>query len=135
MTLPTYVTPEKALERAPEHFVNSHQVLFWMRDEMIRDTPFCYSDVYDLMVELSELDPQRFDFSPDTLRKVLSWFKRVGHIRALDTEHSDPSRHVYMWSSYYDRRLRWVRSQRSEPAPSTAQDALEDALEDLLSES
>jgi len=134
MTMPTYVTLERALERAPRHFVNSHQVLFWMRDELIRDTPFCYSDVYGLMVELDEIRPGRFDFSPHTLRKVLSWFKRVGHITPLDTEHSDPSRHVYMWTSYYTRRVGWVRSRRRgrDHARSRTLEALDEVLGDLV---
>lgn len=108
----TYITLEEALALAPERFVNSHQVLFWIRDTLVRDTPFRYEDIYQLVRDLDELAPGGFEWSGHTLRKTLSWFKRSGHIKVMDDYHKDPSQHVYIWTLYYQRRLDHIRSRK-----------------------
>lgn len=99
-----HIEYETAVELAPEHFANIHQVLLWVRDVLIRDTPFRYQDVYEVLSELSSLDVEgRFKYNQNTTRKVLSWFKRQGRLVVLDDFHSRPSEYVYMWYSYYHR--------------------------------
>jgi len=133
MSFPTHQPLEDALVHAPRSFCNVNQMLFWMRDELIRDTPFRYADVYNLVEKLEDLDPVRFKYHHRTVCTMLSWFKNVGLLHVLDDYERDPAQHLYMWSSYYKRRLRVVH--RLDGPSSTITEQLEKLLRGLNSDS
>jgi hypothetical protein len=103
----------EALKHAPKHLVNTNQILLWVRDTFMRDTPFSYRDVYEVFQELESYDPGRFTYTRENLRQVLSWFKRSGQIYTLDDHHTLPEDYVYLWTAYYKRHTR----ERRDPCP------------------